>query len=638
MAEEATQQYEYATERYETARDAAAYWAAEITAASDQEKRWREDAKDAAKEYDAGDSGNSSIRMSESSFNILHSNVETMVPSLYNSTPVPDARPRNNREDDVARKAGSLIEGALAYQVDSQDFDEKILDAIYDAEIAGRGVLRVRYNPIMAPAPDMETGEIIAFEETTIECVPWEKFRRGPADSWEGIPWIAFEHSMSRDELVELIVNSPEGTPEYDAEKKLADVIPLDETTTEDKDGKREGVFKRAKVWEIWDKETRTVIYFAPSYEESLLAVVDDVLQLREFWPVPRPLMKKRRGKDRMTPICPYNVYKAQAQELERISARILKLTEAMKWRGIRASEIKEMERVAVAEDGEFVPSQEAMALLQHGGAGLDKAIWVMPLDMLSKVLQELYQMREMGKQAIYEVTGISDVVRGSTNPNETATAQGIKAQWGSLRLQKQQREVQRFVRDTFGIMAEIIANKFQPDTLQMMSGEEVTPEEIALLRSDVQRHFRVDIETDSTISGDVARMQQNMNGFMQGTAQFIQAVMPGVQSGMLPPAAAAEIFSAFAGTFRLGRRVEDVLSGVVEAAENMPPPGQPTPEQQQQQQQMQQMQQVAMAKEVSETKENEAQAAKYMAEAQQTAVETELAPVEAQIRQFPVQ
>lgn len=614
----ASETYEYATERYSSARDAAKYWMAEIDASSKREKRWRDDAKDAAKIYDAGNSGNQEIRDAESSFNILHSNVETLVPALYNSTPTPDARPRNNRKDELARKASTLLEESLNYQVDTQDFDEKILDSIYDSEIAGRGICRVRYNPVIAPNPDEQTGEQIAFEETILECVPWQKFRRGPADSWDQLPWIGFEHSFSRDQLIELIVDKDEEDLEKkEASLKLAKAIPLDETTVGDKDGSREGVFKTARVWEVWDKETRTIIHIAPSYEESLLSVDPDPMQLLNFWPIPRPLQKKRRGKDRLTPICPFNVYKPQAVELEKVSSRILKLTEALKYRGIRAAELQELERVAVSEDGEFIASTEAMALLQSG-AGLDKAIWVVPIDMLAQVLQQLIIMRESMKQTIYEVTGISDVLRGVTDAQETATAQGIKAQWGSLRIQKQQREVQRFVRDLFSIMSEIMANLFQPDTLKMMSGAEVTEQEIQLLQSDVQRTFRIDIETDSTIAGDVARMQQNMNGFMEGTGKFLQAVLPGVQSGLLPPPAAAEIFSAFAGTFRLGRRVEDVLSQVVQAAEQMPNPAEPKPEQKQ-------AQQIALQKEASEVEENKATTVRTIVEAKKIAAETQV-------------
>lgn len=607
MAED-TKTYEYANERYSDAKAAVDYWGAEIEASGKREKKWRDDATHATNIYDAGGGAEGEISgSSNTTFNILHSNTETMVPALYNSTPVPDIRPRNNRKDNIARTAGDLLEESINYQIDSQDFDDIILSAVYNTDVAGRGVTRVRYEPTTQPIPDQETGEQIVFEETTLEHVPWERFRRGPAISWAGMPWIAFEQALSRDELRELIMKDADD----DEGKQIADAVPLSEGDENKGEEKAEGVFKRAKVWEIWDKDTRSVIYFCPGYDSGLLTVIDDPLGLLNFWPIPKPMQfVKRQGKEKMTPICPYNIYKKQAEELNVVSDRILKLTKALKYRGVRASEIKEIEKVATAEDGEFIPSDGALALIQANG-GLDQAIWVMPIDMLVKVLKELYVQREAIKQVIFEITGISDILRGATNPNETFGAQNLKAQFGSLRLQKRQNEVQRYVRDLFSLMSEIIANKFQPQTIQLMAGSKVTDQEIALLKSDVQRHYRIDVETDSTIAGDIGRLQQNMNGFITGTAQFLQAVLPGVQSGILPAPAAAEIFSAFAGTFRLGRRVEDVLSQVVEQAESMPDPTKPKPEQQAMQQ--------------AELREKNAGAAKEEAEAQQTQVETQI-------------
>jgi hypothetical protein len=71
----------------------------------------------------------------------------------------------------------------------------------------------------------------------------------------------------------------------------------------------------------------------------------------------------------------------------------------------------------------------------------------------------------------VYQITGISDIVRGESDPRETATAQNVKSQWGSIRIRDRQTEMQRFARDLASIMGEIIADKFQPETLMEMTG-----------------------------------------------------------------------------------------------------------------------------------------------------------------------
>ena len=66
---------------------------------------------------------------------------------------------------------------------------------------------------------------------------------------------------------------------------------------------------------------------------------------------------------------------------------------------------------------------------------------------------------------------GISDILRGSTNASETATAQQIKSQWGSMRLKRIQADVANFIRDLIRLQAEIIGEQFQPETLKSMTG-----------------------------------------------------------------------------------------------------------------------------------------------------------------------
>jgi len=93
-----------------------------------------------------------------------------------------------------------------------------------------------------------------------------------------------------------------------------------------------------------------------------------------------------------------------------------------------------------------------------------------MPLAELISVLQQLYQARQQSIDVIYQITGIADIMRGQGQASETATAQNIKTQWGTLRVQRRQREVARYARDLLRMKAELIATKFSVTTLQQMS------------------------------------------------------------------------------------------------------------------------------------------------------------------------
>jgi hypothetical protein len=94
-----------------------------------------------------------------------------------------------------------------------------------------------------------------------------------------------------------------------------------------------------------------------------------------------------------------------------------------------------------------------------------------MPLKDVVEALLSLHESRDKVKEVIYEITGMSDIMRGVSDPNETASAQETKSQYGSMRLGKHQQAVSRFIRDGIQIMAEIVANHFSQKTLSMITG-----------------------------------------------------------------------------------------------------------------------------------------------------------------------
>ena len=252
----------------------------------------------------------------------------------------------------------------------------------------------------------------------------------------------------------------------------------------------------------------------------------------------------------------------------------------------MRDASIPEFDDVKDAEDGVLVASEGAHAWAAAGG--LEKAIWLWPIDKLITVLRELLVQRDQVKQVIFELTGVADIMRGASNPNETLGAQQIKAQFGTLRLSPRQNEIQRFARDLMRIQAEIMSEHFTPEMLMMTSNMPLPTTEQAqiaaqsgqqidgptidqvmeLLTSDILRAFRVDIETDSTIQADLGFMQQNMARFVEGLGSFMGAIGPAVESGAIPQDVAVDLLTGFARSFKLGKQAEDALDRLGQQAE----------------------------------------------------------------------
>jgi hypothetical protein len=557
-------------------------WLDAIAVASDDEKAWRKRAEDVVKIYRQGSTnrlGNGeSIGDNDRTFNILHANVETIVPSIYNSTPSPDVRRRFNDSDPVGKQVADILERALSHSVDSYDFDAAIRATVYDMELPGRGLDRVRYVPYLSP-----DEKSVAYEEVQCEHIPWKHFRHGPARMWGDVPWIAFELFLTRDELVKLSPNLGSKV-EMDAAIERADK----------KDGQNlPDIYKHARVWEIWDKDSKKIIFIATGYKDKPIREEDDPLGLTGFFPVPRPLYAIETS-DTLVPVTPYSIYQDQAEELERVSRRIMALVEQVKVRAVYDGTLGgPIATLSEAEDGALIPLENVANYATSGPKALENAFAWWPMDGAIIALKQLYEQREQIKAAIYEITGIADIMRGQTDANETLGAQQIKTQWGSLRVQRKQAEVQRYVRDLFRLKAEIIATKFKPETIQMMTGimfmgTPIEQQVIQLLRSDTMRGYRVDVESDSTIRADLTRNQQNMNMFLQGTAQYGAAMGPIVQEMPGAMESVVQIYQAFARNFKLGKQAEDVIEKLGETAKQAAQQPKPNPEMEKAKMQMQ--------------------------------------------------
>jgi hypothetical protein len=604
-------------------------WLAELSVADETEKEWRAEAEKIWKVYEAEN-------QKANSFNILWSNTEILMASVYNSTPQPDVRRRFRDADPVGMAVSTVLERSLSYVIDDYDFDSEISDSVLDMLLVGRGFPRIKYEPrfiqvgpdgampgvpagayqeppaqampadaMVQPADGAQAApphERLADQQVACEHVQWNKFRRGPGKRWNDLPWIAFEHEFTMEMAQEKF------GPQIAAKIKYSQGADT-ERASDDKRVKE--IFKVAVVHEIWDKDRRRVLFIAPTCSDAPCLVVDDPLQLKGFWPCPKPAYAVQNSRT-LVPTPLFRLYKEQAAELDRISARINKVVNALRLRGAYSSHLPELAGILEADDGTMLPIESPAEVAAMGG--LDKAIWIMPIDKLQLVLQSLYQAREQTKQTIYEIIGIGDILRGASDPTETAKAQQIKSQWGSIRVQKMQREIQRMVRDLMRLKAEVIAQQFTPEqlaaitnvqlptadqkqqaqmSLQMasrqppqmdpMTGQPMPPpppdpqavqiaespswdEVMEVMRSDEMRSYRIDVETDSTVAETLQRDMTGLAEVISGVGNILGAIQTG-----LPVEVAKEVALAIVRRARLGSAVEDALENF-----EAPPPQAP--------------------------------------------------------------
>ena len=598
-------------------------WLSEIQSALDREKGFRKTGKRITRLYEAGAS--SDAEAAQTPFNILYSNTDTLLPALYNAVPRPVVQRRYKDESPLGKEAAKVGQRLLEFQLDASDseyesFDDLMQLSVLQALVPGRGMLHFKYEASFEKetsldpsdtighdaeefdeieAAETATGdpasphqfESVSGENVVAEGCPWDYFIHGYARTWKEVPWAAFRYDMTKEELVK---NFGEVAQSIELE--------VDDDSQASYPGENKRRLSSVEVWKIWDRGSKKVLFVSQCYRDGFLKEVDDPLGLSGFFPFPEPLTFFPKLSS-ITPTALYVQYESQAEELNTVTTRIKSLTKAMKIRGGYDATIQEIERILTSEDNTLIPLENVAALGDQ--RGIDKAVFFIPIEKYFPVLQQLLVQRQSIKQVIYEITGVSDILRGASVASETATAQNIKNQWGTLRLKRMQKRVAKYACDCLRLMLEISVKHFSVETIRQMTGlpyptraeqaqaqaamqelqlsgamsgqpVQVPPELqkvlgtptwediLEVLRNDLQRAYKIDIQTNSTVDAEATEDKANIAEFMNALAQFFNAIAPAVQAGALPFEAAKTLLLAIVRRFRFGPEVEDELLKMV--------------------------------------------------------------------------
>lgn len=510
-------------------------------------------------------------------YNVLWSNVQTLLPAVYSRTPKAEVDRRYKDQDPVARTAAQIMERALQYEIDHYgDYDQAIKHAVMDRLLPGRGVSWLRLETY---TEDTIQGPV-EYQKTCVDYVFWTDFQTSPARVWEDVEWVARLTYMSK----------ADGIARFGEEKFKN--VPLDHEPIGIDDMRKRGVDSalvdeslKAKVWELWHKTDKKVYWFSESYDE-LLDEKDDPLGLDEFWPCPRPLFATQTT-ETIIPVPDYSMYQDQAEEIDMLTDRIGKLTEALKVVGVYDASATEIQRMlSEGTDNTMIPVSRYAAFAEKGGLG--KMVEFLPLGDVVGALNNCYMARDQAKQAIYEITGMSDIVRGASNASETATAQQIKSQYATLRLRRIQNDVAIFASTILKIKAQIMCDFYTPQTLLMMSGIDKTidaqyaPQAIELLKSETARDYRIEVAADSLVELDEQAEKESRLEFLQSTGQFMERALPVIQSSPEVGPLMAEMLLFGVRSFKGARQIEGAFDALMAKMQEpkQPPPPQPDPEQ----------------------------------------------------------
>lgn len=503
-------------------------------------------------------------------FQIFWANMEILRPSVYQRAPQPVVMPRQTDLGPVARRSAEVLERALEYDIEDDNLHETLCQVRDDLCLVARGVPWV-----------LDNGECIHVDR--------KDFLHEPARKWKEVTWVSRRAFLTREEGVERF-----GTKFAKVEK----MKPGD-----DRDDKYGGVDEKCPVFEVWDKISGKVIWVARGCDD-VLDEQDAFVNVKGFFPCPKPVYATLEPHT-LKPVPDFAYYKDQAEEINTLTRRISALSESLRLKGYYpkgASDIGEAIEAAMDDTSDRAVLVGIPSMAALGGTSLKDSIVWLPVAEVAQTIQSLIELRKQLIADVYEITGISDIMRGETDAQETLGAQNLKMQNGSVRVREKQSEMARIAADVLRIKAEIMAETMEIGDLLTMasvqlpteqqvqqqhmmavaqaeaSGQQpppppqvVTVEAVAgLLQAEKIRPFILEVETDSTIAPNEQAEKQARVEFLAAVGQFLNQAIPAVQAAPQTAPLMAEMLKFGVGAFRAGRDLADVIDQFAEEVKQM--------------------------------------------------------------------
>lgn len=498
-------------------RKLASFWIEQINAVDALQKGWIQRSASIIKRFrDDRSKADSDYRRR---LNVLWSNVKTLIPALYGKPPIPIVERKFLQKDPTGRISSIILERNIRNEMENNGYHPAVKRAVKDYLLPGRGVCWVRYEPEIQSGLSIpittedgveddladiyggdeqeteksekleNTGEQLLSEQAPVDYINYQDFYMFPARArvWSEVQAVGKRIYISKLEAKERFseeIAKALQTNNTSANEKN-NVVPFSDTAFISDIENRS-----IEIFEIWNKTDRKIYWVSHGYE-YLCDIKEDFLELKDFFPVPEPLSSTLTS-DTMVPVPDYIEYQDQAIQIDEITQRLALLTKACKVAGTYDASNGALKRIlSEGVENELFPVDSWAAHSEKGGVA--GSISFLPLKEIQEVIRTLTEVRQNLMTDLDLITGISDVIRGTTDSRETLGGIRLKNNNAGTRLSDRQNEVAEFARNLLAIVGEIIAKHFSDKKLIEASGilydDDMQPEsileELALEASD---------------------------------------------------------------------------------------------------------------------------------------------------------
>jgi hypothetical protein len=547
-------------------------------------------------------------------FQMFWANCEVIKPSIYANPPIPVVVPKFKDRRPVYQAASEVMERCAIVAFDLARINDLMLLVRDDVALIGRGVAWCRY----------ESGKGKDYYDSERVCIDFKNrrdFLHSLSRSWPEVTWVAAASYLTRAEA-------------RDRFKRHSGFAYQRADYSVDQTGNNVGGAdnrERAKFWEIWNKGDKRVVWVAKGCDE-ILDEDDPHLELQNFFPCPKPAYGNvQRGS--LVPVPDVMQYRDQLDEVNLLTSRIHALSDAVQAKGFYpagGAEIADAVETAIKMNSNSTILVPISNWATFGGSK-DVIIWL-PIDMIAQTITALVALRKQVIDDIYQIMGLSDIMRGATDPNETLGAQQLKTQYGSTRIRDKQQEIIRLARDLVEITSEIITEKFDPVTIIQMSQTQLPTKDmvesqvrqigqqmqqvqmqmqqaqqmvqqnpqaqqmmaqgqqlvqqgqqqiqqllakptidqvLSFLADNRAKSFVLDIETDSTIMADENAEKQRRSEFVGVLGQLLPQLAQMIAAQPQTAAFCGELLKFATAPFRAGRSLDGAIDELTEQMKN---------------------------------------------------------------------
>lgn len=371
---------------------------------------------------------------------LFWANICVLAPSVYSRPPIPVVVPRWKQRDELSRTSCEILERSLIVTFEKEDIDGVMRLVRDDLVILARGVPWLR----------------LSLDGACIDHADRKDWLCQNARNWKENDWVAKRSWLTKEAAV----------------ARFGDVAKdLDYAVRKDAKSESDDGEEKAGIWELWCKSQNLVVWVAEGCDTTLDQDPPH-LKLEGFFPCPRPAFGTLERRT-LKPVPDMVFYKDQLEEINDITARVGALNEAIILRGFYpagAGDVGDAIETAVkstTKNQMLVPVSN-WAMLGQGGVK-DMVIW-WPLEIVTTAITALIALRKELISDVYQITGLSDIMRGETEASETLGAQQLKSNYGQIRIKDKQDELTRVARDITRLTGEIIAEHYDGKRLMEMT------------------------------------------------------------------------------------------------------------------------------------------------------------------------